>query len=336
MKKQVVIAVAVLVGAVAAFCAYKMGAASAAKGGTEQTDVGAPLVKDKPLTPKKRLSRSGQEPKAVPVKASTTPDEVKALDSGRQEVSRSKLEADVAEIARDIAKGLEAGDEKSVRELMRQLSCFKRPTLMRALQGLIRHGDAEERKNALYALAVAFGAGTKRTRTFAAAGGGESFGRDNSDFGTISDGIPDTGNAEEQAAQQSHDIISAVGEGLQDDESSVRQAAYETMRALDDEESSVLAQQLLCGDDAALKRQLLSDVAGSSAEQDIKTSIAGLENSDPAVHQQAMANLKAVSGQDLATQEAAFDWLEKNVEANTANAPGSVVGDGEAIAAPKQ
>ena len=340
-KKIALLGVVVLFVAVAAVCAYWFGASNA---NPKPADAAQQPEKPKKGSVKRRVPTSSPVSRPVqskPKSATEKPVAPSAADdtSARPEISRSQLEGDVSEIANDIAAGLAAGNNQAVQELRPQLVLLKQPTLLRALQGLIRHGDEEQRKNALYAMALAFGEESRRWRSFPAVGGGESFGPDNADFGTISDGLPDSGTAEEQAAQQSHDIVSAVGEGLEDEAASVRQAAYEAMRKLGEEESGVLSQQLLSGEDSVLKKQLLSDAAnasseGAPSEQDLKTLIAGLENSDPAVHQQAVEYLKAVSGENLTTQAAAFDWLEKKVESDTAKAPGTVVGDGEAIIAP--
>jgi len=95
----------------------------------------------------------------------------------------------------------------------------------------------------------------------------------------------------------------------------VKQAAFVAMQALDEEERGVLSQQILGGDDSALKQQLLADAATGGTESDLKVSIAGLENGDETVRKMAEANVKAATGQDLITQDAAAAWLEAKTEA---------------------
>ena len=203
-----------------------------------------------------------------------------------------------------------AGNTSKAREFIRQLANFRKQTLLNALHGLIRHGTPEQRRNALYALALSFGEGSRRIRSFSTKDG-ESIGMDKSDLGTISDGEPEAATPAEWEAKRSYEIVNAVGEGLTDEDETVRQAAFETMRSLADEESGILSQQLLCGDDSSLKQKLLEDVAGSSLDQDLKISIAALENTDDRVRQMAEANMKAASGKDLTTQEEAMAWMEE-------------------------
>ena len=239
--------------------------------------------------------------------------EVEEVENDR-EVKVSVYSEDVAGIAADIYSALSGNDEKKVRELMRQLARFRKRTLLSALRGLIRHGTAEQRRNALYALALAFGEGVGKIRAFSTKEG-EVLKMDWSDLGTISDGEPEMGTSEEQAAQISHEIVNAVGEGLCDEDASVKQAAFETMRALAEEESGILSQQLLSGDDSAMKQKLLEDVAGATSDQDLKISIAALGSEDAAVRSLAERNIKAASGKDLTRQEDALAWLEARTDA---------------------
>jgi hypothetical protein len=152
---------------------------------------------------------------------------------------------------------------------------------------------------------------------------------DKSDLGTISDGEPEAETDEEREAQRSHDIVSAVGEGLVDSDASVKQAAFVAMQALDEEERGVLSQQILGGDDSALKQQLLADAATGGTESDLKVSIAGLENGDETVRKMAEANVKAATGQDLITQDAAAAWLEAKTEAAIQKAESEAAVDGK-------
>ena len=230
-----------------------------------------------------------------------------------EEVKVSKYAEDVAGIAADLTAALMAGDTTKAREFMRQLSRFRRQTLRNALRGLIHHGTPEQRKNALYALALAFGEGSRRIRSFSTKEG-EKLELDKSDLGTISDGEPEAGTLEEREAKRSYEIVNAVGEGLKDADATVKEAAFEAMRSLAEEESGILSQQLLCGDDSVLKQKLLEDVAGSTAEQDLKISIAALENADAKVREMAEANVKEASGKEMKTQEEAMSWMEARTE----------------------
>ena len=241
-------------------------------------------------------------------------EEAEAVDAEVvEDVKVSRYAEDVAGIAADLSVALMAGETLKAREFMRQLASFRRQTLLNALRGLIRHGTPEQRKNALYALAMAFGEGSRRIRSFSTKEG-EKLDMDKSDLGTISDGEPETGTIEEREAKRSYEIVRAVGEGLNDEDATVKQAAFEAMRALAEEEAGILAQQLLCGDDSSLKQKLLEDVAGSTSDQDLKISIAALENADAKVRQMAEANVKAATGKEMTTQDEAMSWLESRTE----------------------
>lgn len=254
-----------------------------------------------------RGSRKAQ-PAEVTAEAVEIVDDVRASD-----VKASKYAEDVAAIAADLSAALMSGDTTKAREFMRQLASFRRQTLLNALRGLVHHGTPEQRKNALYALALAFGEGSRRIRSFSTKEG-EKLGLDKSDLGTISDGEPEAGTIEEREAKRSYEIVNAVGEGLRDADATVKEAAFEAMRSLAEEESGILSQQLLCGDDSAMKQKLLEDVAGSTAEQDLKISIAALENADAKVREMAEANVKAATGKEMKTQEEAMSWLESRTE----------------------
>ena len=162
---------------------------------------------------------------------------------------------------------------------------------------------AEEKMGGLFALAAAFGRGNPTD------GGEENRAIDVSgtDSGTA-DG------ATEEEARRIHDVVAAVGIGLSDPSESVRQAAYETVRVLNNEEQGVLTAQILSGDDAALKRQLVADTSGSANERDIMMSIGALDNSDAETARAAADNLKNVLGQKFSTQDEALAWWEKNHE----------------------
>ena len=274
---------------------------------SSQTDQKGEPVKEngKPLSPGS-IRRSGEDQQVVEAVESVE------VEVGK-EVKPSKYAEDVAGIAADLAAALLSGDTTKAREFLRQLASFRRQTLLNALRDLIRHGTPEQRKNALYALAMAFGEGSRRIRSFSTKEG-ENLELDKSDLGTISDGEPEAGTLEEREAQRTYEIVSAVGEGLQDADASVKEAAFEAMRALAEEESGILSQQLLSGDDSAMKQKLLEEVAGSTTEQDLKVSIAALENADATVREMAEANVKAATGKEMKTQEEAMSWLESRTE----------------------
>ena len=196
-------------------------------------------------------------------------------------------------VATKIVAAIDVGDEAAVRKSWECLSGISRQAVLDALRGLVQHGDVNERKNALYALALASIQG-----------------------GPLSAAAPRAEGNGQQLEQWRHDIISAVGEGLDDEENAVRNVAYEVMRSLDGESKGALGQQLMGGEDSQLKIRLLSDVSGSSADADVGLAVMALGDKDSAVREKAAANLKAVSGKNFASQEDAHKWWS---EANLGN-----------------
>jgi len=311
--KILVVSIAIAAVAVVVFCCRE----DAGERGESDGDISVVVARKPNNKGVKHDSRSIVSPTVV-TKAKDVEDAAEEEDSvlvdDVPEPKVSKYADDVAVVAAELAAALSEGDNKGVCERMRQLACFRKKTLLNAFRDLIHRGTPEQRRNALCALAMSFGEGSGKIRAFALKNG-ESIEMDRSDLGTISDGEPEADTDEDREAQRSHDIVSAVGEGLVDSDASVKQAAFVAMQALDEEERGVLSQQILGGDDSALKQQLLADAATGGTESDLKVSIAGLENGDETVRKMAEANVKAATGQDLITQDAAAAWLEAKTEA---------------------
>jgi len=101
--------------------------------------------------------------------------------------------------------------------------------------------------------------------------------------------------------------------GLQDESSSVRDAAYETLLALPQEERSALALQLMGNDDVALKERLLSSCAGDDSEFARSVNFHGLDAQEPSVRTLADANVKSLVGRSFATSDEAFAWYEQSI-----------------------
>ena len=209
-------------------------------------------------------------------------------NAGRKEPDRAKTENDVIDAAAKIVAAIDAGDETSVQKSWESLSGMSGRAILDALTGLVQHGNADERKNAIYALAVAASHG---------------------DF--MSADVPSGDEGRLQIEQRRHDIVSAMSEGLGDEEDSVRNAAYAAMQSLDDQSMAELGQQLMGGDDSALKIRLLADKSGSSTEADISLSIMALADHEPAVREKAAENLKALSGKNFTSQQEANQWLNE-------------------------
>ena len=197
----------------------------------------------------------------------------------------SKIEESVNASAVKIVAAIDAGDEAAVQKIWDSLSGVSRQAILDALRGLVQHGDVSERKNALYALAMAASQG-----------------------GPMAANASESAERKQQSEQWRHDIMSAVGEGLDDEETAVRNVAYEVMQSLDDDSKRELGQQLMSGDDAALKVKLLSDISGSATDADVGFSVMALGDASQSVREKAAANLKALSGQAFSSQEEAQKW----------------------------
>ena len=197
----------------------------------------------------------------------------------------SKIEESVNASAVKIVAAIDAGDEAAVQKCWESLSGVPRQAILDALRGLGQHGDVSERKNALYALAMAASQG-----------------------GPMAAEASENAERKQQSEQWRHDIMSAVGEGLDDEETTVRNVAYEVMQSLDDDSKRDLGQQLMSGEDAALKVRLLSDISGSATDTDVGLSVMALGDASQSVREKAAANLKAVSGKEFSSQEEAQKW----------------------------
>lgn len=240
-------------------------------------------------------------------------------------VQRSKHEDEVAAIAAELAAALDVGDEAAVAEIRHNLAVYRKQTLLNALRGLVRHGTPEQRRNALYALALSFGAGSAKMRT-SVSESGVTTKPDDADLGVVGDGLPESPDELERQAHRTHDIVCAVGDGLEDNDPSVRQAAFDAMMALESEERGVLAQQILSGENVEMKRRLLAEFSGSEDRQDLMLSISALEDEDPSVRSMAEGNVKSATGQDLKTQDEALAWVESQTAAEEADVdPGADV-----------
>ncbi len=221
----------------------------------------------------------------------------------REGGGRTPARSDIRDFVMEEYARLSKADGAVDAQFLEQIrSCGDRDVLA-TLTDMIRNGLPEEKMGALFALAAAFGRGNSTD------GDGLNQVVDASQAGQ---GNP--GEASEEEARRIHDVVEATGAGLSAAEETVRQAAYETMRMLGNEEQGILTAQILSGEDATLKRRLIADTSGSANERDVMTSISALENPDAETARAAAANLNNVLGQKFSTQDEALSWWEKNHE----------------------
>lgn len=226
------------------------------------------------------------------------------------EISRSEFEDEISELDERLVEALADNDPARVRECTARLLRYRKLTLLNALRGLVRHGEPIQRQNALYALAVVFGAGSPKKRSYAS-GSGETEWTESADFGVISDGIGEPDGDAELAAQISHDIVCAVEDGLQDASTEVQAAAFDALMSLNEEERGVLSQQIISGDDADMKRKLIAAISSSGEKIDLMLSISAMDSDDALVRAMANNNIRSMTGESFATQEEALDWVEE-------------------------
>lgn len=117
--------------------------------------------------------------------------------------------------------------------------------------------------------------------------------------------------------------------GLADAAPVVRDAAYETLVGLPDEERAQLLLQLLGNDDAVLKQTLLAETAQTDDEQALTLNFHGLDAAEPEIRQLAADNIKEKTGQTFESSEQAFDWYEKQLSEEAGSAEETVAGDPE-------
>ena len=205
-------------------------------------------------------------------------------ESLRGEVASERLKA----LARQtLGDGLEAFDDVA-------------PSLC----SLLQDEDAEIRAAALTALGA--------------------FGRDGGSEPDETEAVSEDGGADETAADfRRRATVVMMTTGLADADPAVRDAAYETLVGLPDEERAQLSLQLMGNDDAALKLALLAETAQTDDEQSLTLNFHGLDADEPEIRQLAAENLQAKTGQTFESSEQAFDWYEKQL-AGTSDAPAAV------------
>ena len=120
--------------------------------------------------------------------------------------------------------------------------------------------------------------------------------------------------AEEQEAAETHDVVSLVSSGFEDDNPDVRQAAYAAAMALSQERNNILLSQLLCSDSSAsqdLRRQLMEELAGWTDEESLGLYVAAMQSPDAATAAAAQATLEAMAGRSFSDVLDVANWLEE-------------------------
>lgn len=235
--------------------------------------------------------------------------------------ARERIEKAFAEFDRT------SGGESAEARLVRVLSSLNPTMLLSAVRDMMRTGDARTRTIALTAIAAIYG--DPNSQPSVEMDGIEVSGEadDNEPSpkaGTEAEELDaeirakgkaleqeDGGNGDESALRVKL-LVESVAAGLADSDNGVKDAAFETMLSLPEEASGILASQILCGDDAALKQQLLATAADSADPYHLQINLQAMSGEDVAARQQAADNLENALGQRFNSAEEAAKWIEAN------------------------
>lgn len=120
--------------------------------------------------------------------------------------------------------------------------------------------------------------------------------------------------AEEHEAEETHEVVSVVAQGLEDPDAAVRQAAYAAAMELSRERNNILLGQLLCSDSATsadLRRQLMDELASATDEESVSLLLTAMQSPDEQTAATAKERLESIAGRTFEDVLAAADWLEE-------------------------
>ena len=216
----------------------------------------------------------------------------------QQALSESDLDSSVMEDLRDMFSQLAADDSTGECRSMRSRSSYKPSVVIAAANNiLLYNGTSEEKEQALYAVGMLFG---KEAST----GVPYDITHPKNEIAVGDDGSRSVAPVAERPTQE---LISTVFAGLSDADESVRDAAFSVMRSLPEEESGVLAANILSGGDARLQERLMHE---AGKESDVRLSLMGMGSESQSVRSLAAENLKNASGRVFASQQEASEWYE--------------------------
>lgn len=211
-----------------------------------------------------------------------------------QNIQESRTEEGVLTSIREILTALDEGrlNEDEAARRIRALRTNDDTALLLCLSNMTSAPDDNERCRA-YALI------------------GTAYGSDGKPIVVDLDADPDSPEVRFEA-NRTHKLVDMVGRGLCDRVASVRDAAFEAFSMLDGDAASVLARQILAGEDTEMKLRLMDATANTITGQAIGISLDALGNADETVRAAASKNIAAVTGKTFSSQEEARDWWEEN------------------------
>ena len=206
-------------------------------------------------------------------------------------------------------------DDMATTSLRLAIDALPKKEILAAAATLLHVGSEQDRIDALWAVASAFGTTPGEEPLVRANIPEESDSADAADL-----------DAEEREAEETHHVVALVAAGLEDSSEDVRDFAYETIRVLSPERSSVLYSQLLCSDSEAsadLRQKLMEERDGDSDKESVDLFVTAMQSPDPTTAAAAKRNLESLSGRTFQSIDEVVEWLESEEQ----NPPDADSGD---------
>ena len=258
-----------------------------------------------------------------------------------EEIRKMSLaNTDIApEIIVEIQKLFDKLEQKGVSDsqFLLSLSCYKRSAIVGAAKNIMRFGTPKEKQNALWAIGMVFGSDSKDSirivkenssddlvsiSSLSKTANDKSLTPEDANFGKDPNTVEEDSRSPTEVTRDdhqadsdesiSHGIVATVSAGLTDDDSSVRDTAFDVMRVLPKDESSLLASSLLSDGDSVLQERLMGSLDGEVLEFDISLSLMGMGSQNENVRNQAAQNLMKIFGKSFSSQKEASEWYEAN------------------------
>jgi len=172
-----------------------------------------------------------QDRSRLPISSDSLQEQSKVSSEPNVADVMASAEATTAEAASKVVAALDAGNEHEAGTALGVLVAMPKQRVLDALRGLVQHGAKEERKNALCVLALLFGRGGAMEER-------ES---------------PENDAERDRVDNQTKDIVRALGEGLEDEESDVRMMAYDAMCMFGEDVRGNLSHQIPGGEVSSIE-----------------------------------------------------------------------------------
>lgn len=182
-------------------------------------------------------------------------------------------------------------------QFVQAMQCYKPSVVLGAVGSIMKCGTSEEKGNALLAVGMLFGKESSTGIPYETT-------HPKREIAIGDDGVESVAPAAERPTQE---LVSTLSAGLSDADAEVRDTAFSVMRLLPEEESGILAANLMSGGDVGLQERLMRE-AGN--ESNVRLSLMGMGSENQEVRNLAVENLKNVAGREFASQQEAAEWYE--------------------------